>query len=633
MSATPASVILDDSPILYYPLNDASPGTVIVSAEEVMRGRNLGELDAYSNIATFDNSIKPTFGTSFGPCLAAQFWGSAPNNPDLVSPHSGSGIGDVAHVDPVFEVNTWTAEAWIRTTVATNLSYNFNATGYNGDPTANCALYPWHTEGGTNTNLPPTGFGMNIGTNGYQLLGHHGSYLTGPTGFTDLSSTAEHHFVITCTDNGNNTQTVRVWIDGVLHNTDSSWAASSSIYPLRPPVNFGIGPYMAFYGSIRHFAVYDYVLPSDRIAAHFQQITCERGHKNLLSGLQVVTRAHFDRGFRGRADDRTASLTPVSGVSTSGVIVPWNATGWKYKQVSRTDPTDYSAASYDDSAWAVGQAPMGSDNVGGNGFDQYGGYNVNWDLDTRIWLRRALGHIASGSVIALSIRVDNYVSAWWNGSLVVNEWADPSGGLGSPHNVTLPSSVLSGSNVLAIRATDDPPGSNDKCVIDLEITGSGVGGPVLPDCGLVGGSNPSWVLASPVTATWRDPLHYDWHTATADTEDVYDLGITDICTFEFTVTAPAAIYARWLCGGSNQDNGSSGVALEVSGTGTTTLSLYHAGVLVSSVNLPRAPVAGDDVKLATDFGGRTAKAYYNGTLEATLDFAAESWYTADASGL
>lgn len=157
------------------------------------------------------------------------------------------------------------------------------------------------------------------------------------------------------------------------------------------------------------------------------------------------------------------------------VLVPWNATGWRYKQVARTDATDYSAASYNDSAWSVGQAPMGSDNIGGHAFDSWGGYNTNWDLDTRMWIRRDVGAVSPTDKVTLFYRIDNIISFWWNGVLVVNE-DNNADGSNAAFPVTIPRGALDAtSNILAIRATDDADTPvPDKCDIDCEVADTGL---------------------------------------------------------------------------------------------------------------------------------------------------------------
>ena len=119
-----------------------------------------------------------------------------------------------------------------------------------------------------------------------------------------------------------------------------------------------------------------------------------------------------------------------------------------------------------------------------------------------------------------------------------------------------------------------------------------------------------------------------WTTTAID--GLLDEGVADAYSAESTVTAVPAdhpVYFNWCaCTGPDIDT-VSGVFLQTDNV-TITLYLWRQGAVVLSSPLGPAPVVGDDIKIVTDFLTRTATAYKNGTVIATLDFSAESWYVA-----
>lgn len=348
--AAPAATILTDHPILYWPMNDLLRGNDIATIQEVMQGDpaawDMVPRSISSNSGEYLNDISPSWGTFFGPCLSAEFWGSYPHNPAIASGshHNGLAMSAPTHIpygsgiDPLINLRTWTNEAWIRTPATSRLDYDFNTTGgYGGDTNANTAFLAVHGEGHPNDNSPPLGFGLNVGTNGFQLLGHRGSYMAGPNGEVLLSDAKEHHFVVTCEDDPvHSKQTFRVYIDGVLQLTDNTWATGSH-YPVMPSIGCGGGNYTTFYGSIRHMSVYDYVLSESRTLAHYAEITCSPALPTLLAGTPVYIKANFDKEiFQSIESAGTVAIEVVSGADITrycGIF------GWEASGVAITDDT------------------------------------------------------------------------------------------------------------------------------------------------------------------------------------------------------------------------------------------------------------------------------------------------------
>lgn len=182
-----------------------------------------------------------------------------------------------------------------------------------------------------------------------------------------------------------------------------------------------------------------------------------------LNGLEL------DEGTDYTLSGRTVTILSPAGTATGDVLdaryayggvidplVPWNATGWRYLTTTRTDSTSYASPAFDDSAWATGQAAFGSN------YADYG-LHTTWAVDTRIWIRRTIGTIA-GDTVTITGRVDNDVDVYWNGTLLYSATF--------PDATTLWSTTATatGSDVLAIRATDDAPHTTDGCFIDVQVT-------------------------------------------------------------------------------------------------------------------------------------------------------------------
>lgn len=144
------------------------------------------------------------------------------------------------------------------------------------------------------------------------------------------------------------------------------------------------------------------------------------------------------------------------------LLLPFGSSGWRYKQIARSDATDYSAAAYDDSAWTVGTASFGD---GGDMADGTGGpHTTLWSRATRLWTRRTLSGIDTDADIAMTIRADYSLVIWLDGTQVYT--GAPNGGQISG---TIAASFLTGSSMkLACQVTDES--ASDGCYFDLELT-------------------------------------------------------------------------------------------------------------------------------------------------------------------
>ena len=163
------------------------------------------------------------------------------------------------------------------------------------------------------------------------------------------------------------------------------------------------------------------------------------------------------------------------GPAGGSILVPWEATGWKYKLETKPSSADYSAAAYDDSAWSTGQAAFGGASSGS--VDSR--IHTSWPTTTSgspayCWLRRSIGALPSGiSTVTVNMRVDNYGKIYWNGDLIYPGTSDDylSAAGGAPVSVVVPSADIDGTNVLAVRADSTAAGA-DVSFIDIQVVES-----------------------------------------------------------------------------------------------------------------------------------------------------------------
>lgn len=154
--------------------------------------------------------------------------------------------------------------------------------------------------------------------------------------------------------------------------------------------------------------------------------------------------------------------SPAPTPSPGGSILNFEATGWKWLQIGRTDATDYSAAAFDDSAWATATAAFGD---GGDMIDPaLPAHTTLWQKTTRMWARRTLTGLAVGEDITGTIRADESSVIYLDG---IQVWSGTPNG--NEMAVTIDAAdVTSSSMVLAVRTTDGS--SSLGCYFDLELT-------------------------------------------------------------------------------------------------------------------------------------------------------------------
>jgi len=158
-------------------------------------------------------------------------------------------------------------------------------------------------------------------------------------------------------------------------------------------------------------------------------------------------------------DTTTPAVEPPP--EPAGPLLDFEAAGWKWLQIGRTDATDYSAAAFDDSGWATAPAAFGD---GGDMVPpELPAHTTLWAKTTRMWARRTLTGITPGLDIAGSIRADESSVIYLDG---VQVWAGTPNGYEVAFTIA-GASVTSSTMVLAVRTTD--AAGSLGCYFDLEL--------------------------------------------------------------------------------------------------------------------------------------------------------------------
>lgn len=174
----------------------------------------------------------------------------------------------------------------------------------------------------------------------------------------------------------------------------------------------------------------------------------------------------FRRVYKGWDDNEPwypeKALIPIGIEEVDGGSLPElgdTSGGWRYLQVLNTDPADYSAPDFDDSAWAIGQMPFASLNdhiyTEPSGFPA--NYNTFWQVNRTMWMRKTVS-LPAAAQVNMQILIDNYATIWVNGHMVLGP---ESGWDGEPDlsknffEFSIPGAFLvPGDNVFVIKAKD-----------------------------------------------------------------------------------------------------------------------------------------------------------------------------------
>jgi hypothetical protein len=170
---------------------------------------------------------------------------------------------------------------------------------------------------------------------------------------------------------------------------------------------------------------------------------------SVVGGLVSIT----DPDLVLKTGDRLTVAYAHRGVINPGggsgsVLVPYEATGWRWSgTMDRTDNTDYSSPSFNDSGWSVVQAAFGDITTG---ILDWPYPHETWPARRRMWARRTFGAVA-GVSLTIRARIEYEAAFYLNGVLV---------GSVAPHATEMTPIVVPGTSVLstnsiAVQVTDN----------------------------------------------------------------------------------------------------------------------------------------------------------------------------------
>ena len=176
--------------------------------------------------------------------------------------------------------------------------------------------------------------------------------------------------------------------------------------------------------------------------------------------------------LRPLASDRPT--TDVGRVPTGGevaldadpvptTVVPFQATGYRYLVVAAGGgAADFMQPGFNDAAFNTGQAGFGS----GGGCSVQGTRHTTWPTNTDILIRKTIDLPPNTTDVTITGGIDNDLFIYWNGELLGQRFHE---GCPTPTDFTVPvpqTGVVSGANVLAVRARD----RGVESWVDLSVT-------------------------------------------------------------------------------------------------------------------------------------------------------------------
>lgn len=149
------------------------------------------------------------------------------------------------------------------------------------------------------------------------------------------------------------------------------------------------------------------------------------------------------------------------------LYLDFGSAGWKYKVENiGAGPSEYSQAAFDDSSWAVGQAPFGDRPH--PSWDFHPTPNTIIPVNKEVWLRRVFYPTGYDGDIQVKVFADNYPSLWWNGTPISLNSTPVEGQFVS---AVIPAEMVkSTGNVIAYRVQDvSTPRAGNSIQADLKL--------------------------------------------------------------------------------------------------------------------------------------------------------------------
>ena len=143
--------------------------------------------------------------------------------------------------------------------------------------------------------------------------------------------------------------------------------------------------------------------------------------------------------------------------------MPFQATGYRYLVVAAGGgAADFMQPGFNDAAFNTGQAGFGS----GGGCSVQGTRHTTWPTNTDILIRKTIDLPPNTTDVTITGGIDNDLFIYWNGELLGQRFHE---GCPTPTDFTVPvpqTGVVSGANVLAVRARD----RGVESWVDLSVT-------------------------------------------------------------------------------------------------------------------------------------------------------------------
>jgi hypothetical protein len=154
----------------------------------------------------------------------------------------------------------------------------------------------------------------------------------------------------------------------------------------------------------------------------------------------------------------SANAAPVP----PSTVVPYGAGDYRYSQIpSGANPANFADISFDDTSFAQGAAPFGTDQ-----FDCGYAPVTTWAPESDLLVRRTVTLPVGTTDVRVHIAVDNDVTVYWNGTPMgsfVHEGCPTRAGF----EVVVPAALITaGDNVLAAHASD----RGGTSLLDLQVT-------------------------------------------------------------------------------------------------------------------------------------------------------------------
>ncbi|MFN2587505.1 MAG: SGNH/GDSL hydrolase family protein [Actinomycetota bacterium] len=155
-------------------------------------------------------------------------------------------------------------------------------------------------------------------------------------------------------------------------------------------------------------------------------------------------------GAAGALATGSAASTAAGEDSGAAMLLPWGSDGYRYQEVAHGGSPGFEQPGFDDSSFAVGDAPFGS----GGACPLSDTVDTPWGLETDLLVRRWVEVPAGTPDLYVSVAADNAAQVFWNGVEVVAH--DQEGCAMRGFRLAIPPGAVEPgvANLLAVRGSD-----------------------------------------------------------------------------------------------------------------------------------------------------------------------------------